>query len=192
MTDRDLLVEAKKLRGRNARAVVQERLQSPDEIERAIAMRILLDRDGWSASLGNKVANDRCPLLRSDVATWLYLHGKFAEWDLFLTDTTSHAQSDYEQLKPRLAQFSKWREVSAGASLLGIGQGLDRYITELLRRNREVAEAASRDVLNGESAVRMAALQWLASANRPDFEAGLRQLVERARGKRNRGFGCTL
>lgn len=166
---------------RESRATLERALRSADPFERLIAFRLLLELDGWSPQLSALALQDSFVLFRVEAADWLYLAGRFQEWDEFLSNAAKNAAADYASLKPAVQHLS-WRGLPAGAEMLGAGNGIDRYFREILRRSDSAASLAEGDLLSTAvpAEEQQALLRLLHVANRPDYEALLQNLLARS------------
>jgi len=172
---RDALLDGKP----EARAALEVALVSANPFERLLAFRVSLELHGWQTRWRDYALNDPFVLLRVEAADWLYLTGRFADWDTFLSLAAGKAGTDFDALRPAIRTF-RWRELPYGADVVGVGRGIDRYLREAVRRSDSVAATVETELLAAnvhqdfESTLRV-----LHEANRPDYEAFLRRVVER-------------
>ncbi|MFO1447928.1 MAG: hypothetical protein U1F61_07200 [Opitutaceae bacterium] len=162
-----------------SRAALEVALVSANPYDRLVAFRLSLELDGWQTRLRDYALNDPFVLLRVEAADWLYLTERFADWDTFHSLAVGKAGTDFDALRPAIRTF-QWRELPYGADIVGVGRGIDRYLREGVRRSDTVAEAVETELLAGNEQQDFASsLRVLHEANRPDYEAFLRRLVER-------------
>jgi hypothetical protein len=163
-----------------SRAALEIALVSANPYDRLVAFRLSLELNGWQPRWREYALNDPFVLLRVEAADWLYLTERFTDWDAFLSLAVGKAGTDFDALRPAIRTF-RWRELPYGADVVGVGRGIDRYLREGVRRSDAVAATVEKELLavTGQQEFG-SSLRVLHEANRPDYEAFLRRLVERS------------
>ncbi len=164
-----------------ARVSLETILRSGEPLERLLAFSFLLELDGWSPRLNERALADSFVLIRVRAADWLYLSRRFKEWDAFLAAAANNATTDYSKLMPAV-QHLIWPALPAALESLGVGNGIDRYFQELIRRSDDAAAVAIRDLTAGAITERdqLGLLGLLHDSNRPDYVAVLRTMLAHA------------
>jgi hypothetical protein len=183
VTPREIVTQLEVLRngGGDSRALLGRTLRSGNDYERLLAFRLLLEINGWSSELSAHALGDSFALLRVEAADWLYLAGRFREWNSFLSLAAKTATADSLALRSSV-QHSNWPDLPAGLEMLGVGKGIDRYFTEVLRRSDPAALQLADDLFSAAVSPeeQQAKLRLLHAANRADYEALLRKLLLRS------------
>lgn len=161
-----------------SRHTLELELASPDSIRRLVAFRLLLERDGWSLNLSNQGAADPSAMLRAEASDWLYVTSRFQERTEFLARISPMSVADYQELKPAI-QHLRWAGLPAGADILGIGRGIDRYLIELFRASDTAFKLVTADLLSSELSPpsQSSLLRLLHVANRPSYESFLKSVA---------------
>lgn len=164
----------------NALPEMETLSKSTNVVERLLGLYMLLEINGPSEGVLNRASADVSAYVQSEAAAWLYLNGRFNEWDAFLRENcSSKSRDDLEAIFALLDTTPIRLDLPAAVSLLGLGRGLPDYVIEVFRRNAE-SIAFARQQLDDARIPMMQkenVLALLHQANPPDYTGILQSII---------------
>jgi hypothetical protein len=159
---------------------IERLLGSTNAHERLLGFYLMLETQGPSEAVLARALADPSLQVTAQAAQWLYRNSKFEEWERITGQAAAAFNSvKLEKLLPLLDRNPLTLEVPAAMSILQLGRAFPDFLSEILRRNSEVAAAANGFVsdVSLSATQRENLLGMLASANVPGYVDTLKRLV---------------
>jgi len=175
-------LEQIKNQGTNALPAIRRLLAATNVAERLLGLVLALEIEGPSDALLSSALTDSSPFLAAQAAEWLFLNGRFPEWDRLMKEAVRvWGGAKIEQTFLLLDSKLPRPEMPAALSLLQLGRSLPRFLSELVSRDPAAPAAVGSGLMNGSASLarQEALVSILAEARPAGYAETLRLVIAR-------------